>query len=71
MVTVEIQNSLYAGCDFESLQLTVDQARKLAAALLSVADAIDFVRTPIIPHHSAHSGRLTGVAQAALTAAGL
>jgi hypothetical protein len=47
VVTLEIENVIYSlDSEFESLTLTVEKARELAAALLSVTDAIEFVRRP-------------------------
>ena len=47
LVSLEIDNGLYDyQGELETVSLTIGQARELAMALLSVADAIDFVRTP-------------------------
>lgn len=47
VVTLEIENELYpADSEFDLLTLTVAKARELAMALLSVADAVEFVGTP-------------------------
>ena len=47
IVTLEIENSLYdSQIEVETVSLTIDKARELAKALLSVAEAIEFVRTP-------------------------
>jgi hypothetical protein len=47
IVTLEIENMLYGEIsEFESVTLTVDKARELADALLSVADAIASVAKP-------------------------
>jgi hypothetical protein len=47
IVTLEIENPLYKqDGEFESLTLTIEKARELASALLSVADAVEFVRQP-------------------------
>jgi predicted secreted protein len=47
LVTVTIENSLYsADGELESLALTVEKARELAKALVSVADAVEFVNLP-------------------------
>ncbi len=47
LVTLEIENPLYdSEVELEAVTLTVDKARELAKALLSVADAIEFVNTP-------------------------
>jgi hypothetical protein len=47
IVTLEIENMLYDEVsEFDSVTLTVDKARELADALLSVADAIASVRRP-------------------------
>lgn len=49
IVTLEIENALYnSETEIETVTLTIDRARELAKALLSVADAIEFVRTPRI-----------------------
>ena len=47
IVTLEIENGLYSEiAEFESIALTIAKARELADALLSVADAIEFVGRP-------------------------
>lgn len=47
VVTLEIENTLYKSqIEIESVTLTIDKARELAKALLSVVEAIEFVRTP-------------------------
>jgi hypothetical protein len=47
IVTLEVQNMLYSEMtELDSVSLTIDRARELAAALLSVADAIESVRRP-------------------------
>jgi hypothetical protein len=47
IVTLEIENGLYSEiAEFESITLTIAKARELADALLSVADAIEFVGGP-------------------------
>ncbi len=47
IVTLEIENALYdSQIEIETVTLTIDKARELAEALLSVAEAIEFVRTP-------------------------
>ena len=47
IVTLEIENMLYGEVsEFDSITLTVDRARELAGALLSVADAIESVCQP-------------------------
>ena len=54
LVTLTIENSFYEPeGELESLKLTVENARELATALMSVADAIEFVNT------SAESLRMT------------
>lgn len=46
LVTLTIENAVYEPeKELESLTLTVERARALAAALTSVADAIEFVNT--------------------------
>ena len=53
IVTLEIENTLYnSETEIEAVTLTVDKARMLAKALLSVAEAIEFVSTPINLHDS-------------------
>ncbi len=48
IVTLEFENGLYSEiAEFESITLTIAKARELADALLSVADAIEFVRKPV------------------------
>jgi hypothetical protein len=45
IVTLEIENGLYGEIsELDSITLTIDKARELASALLSVADAIESVR---------------------------
>lgn len=47
VVTLEIENALYnSQIEIETVTLTIDKARELAKALLSVAESIEFVRTP-------------------------
>ncbi len=47
LITLEIENAIYGSMtELEAVALTVDKARELAKALLSVADAIEFVNTP-------------------------
>ena len=47
VVTLEIENTLYkSGPEIEAVTLTIEKARELASALLSVIEAIEFVRTP-------------------------
>jgi hypothetical protein len=47
IVTLEIENSLYSEVsEYDSVTLTIDKARELANALLSVADAIESVSRP-------------------------
>ncbi len=47
VVTLEIENALYnSEIEIEAVTLTVEKARELARALLSVVEAIEFVRTP-------------------------
>jgi hypothetical protein len=48
IVILEIENALYSSeTEIEAVTLTVDRARELARALLSVTEAIEFVSTPI------------------------
>jgi hypothetical protein len=50
IVTLEIENVLYSeNGEFDSITLTIDRARELAAALLSVAEAIEAASGPPIP----------------------
>jgi hypothetical protein len=50
VVTLEIENSLYTSAlEIESVTLTLDKARQLANALLSVAHSIEFVNMPRKP----------------------
>jgi hypothetical protein len=44
IVTLEIENILYSEVELDSVTLTIDKARELARALVSVADAIESVR---------------------------
>jgi hypothetical protein len=47
IVTLEIENMLYGDVsEFDSITLTIDKARELADALLSVADAVESVCQP-------------------------
>ena len=47
VVTLEIENALYGSeTEIETVTLTIDKARELAKALISVVEAIEFVRTP-------------------------
>ena len=41
---MEIENMLYGEVELDSVTLTIDKARELARALVSVADAIESVR---------------------------
>ena len=48
VVTLEIENALYkSGPEIEAVTLTIEKARELAMAILSVADGVEFVKTPI------------------------
>jgi hypothetical protein len=49
LVTLEIENALYEGTEFDSVTLTIDKARELARALICVADSLEYVRSPIFP----------------------
>jgi hypothetical protein len=50
IVTLEIENMLYGEVELDSVTLTIEKARELARALVSVADAIESVRgSPIDP----------------------
>ena len=47
IVTLEIENGIYnSEREIETVTLTIDRARELARALLSVVEAIEFVSTP-------------------------
>jgi hypothetical protein len=47
IVTLEIENGIYnSEGEIETVTLTIDRARELAKALLSVVEAIEFVSTP-------------------------
>ena len=47
IVTLEIENGIYnSESEIEAVTLTLAKARELAKALLSVAEAIEFVSTP-------------------------
>ncbi len=47
VVTLEIENALYnSEIEIEAVTLTIEKARELAKALLSVAEASEFVKTP-------------------------
>jgi hypothetical protein len=48
VITLEIENALYkSGLEIEAVTLTIEKARELATAILSVADAVEFVSTPV------------------------
>jgi hypothetical protein len=50
IVTLEIENALYSSeTEIDAVTLTLDKARELANALLSVTEAIEFVSTPKDP----------------------
>jgi len=45
LITLEIENQLYSEIsEFDSVTLTIGKARELAAALLTVAQDLEFVR---------------------------
>ena len=47
IVTLEIENTLYnSQPELESVTLSIDKARELAKALLSVVNAIELVKAP-------------------------
>jgi hypothetical protein len=47
IITLEIENAIYnSENEIEAVTLTLDKARVLAKALLSVGEAIEFVSTP-------------------------
>ncbi len=47
VVTLRIENPIYDPvAELEEVTLTIDKARKLAFALLTMADAVEFVGTP-------------------------
>ena len=47
LVTLQIDNTLYnSETEIETVTLSIDKARELAHALLSVVDAIEFVKAP-------------------------
>jgi hypothetical protein len=47
IVTLEIENTFYdSQTELESVTLSIDKARELARALLSVVNAIEFVKAP-------------------------
>jgi hypothetical protein len=47
IVTLEIENTFYdSQTERESVTLSIDKARELARALLSVVNAIEFVKAP-------------------------
>jgi len=46
--TLEIENALYKSeTEIEAVTLTIEKARELAKALLSVVNAVEFVSTPM------------------------
>jgi predicted secreted protein len=48
LVTLQIENSIYDSvAELEEVTLTIDKARELAWALLTTADAVEFVSTPV------------------------
>jgi len=48
LVTLQLENPIYGSvAELEAVTLTIDRARELAWALLSVADAVEFVSTPV------------------------
>lgn len=48
LVTLQIENSIYDSvAELEEVTLTIDKARELAWALLTMADAVEFVSTPV------------------------
>jgi hypothetical protein len=50
LVTLEVENTLYkSDVASETVSLTLDKARELAHALLSVVEAMEFVSTPTEP----------------------
>lgn len=47
LVTLEVENTLYkSDVASETVSLTIDKARELAHALLSVVEAMEFVNAP-------------------------
>ena len=47
IVTLEIENGIYnSESEIETVRLTIDRARELAKALLSVVETVEFVSTP-------------------------
>lgn len=49
-ITVEIENALYSNdATLENVTLSVEKARELAQALMTVAEAVEFVRAPTNP----------------------
>ena len=60
VVTLQIGNPIYDSvAELEAVTLTIEKARELAWSLLAVADAVEFVSTPITEILSAlnHSRR--------------
>jgi hypothetical protein len=48
VVTLRIENSIYDSmAELEEATLTIDKARELAWALLTMADAVEFVSAPV------------------------
>jgi hypothetical protein len=48
VVTLQIENPIYDSvAELEAVTLTIEKARQLAWALLTMADAVEFVSTPI------------------------
>jgi len=48
VVTLQIGNPIYDSvAELEAVTLTIEKARELAWSLLAVADAVEFVSTPI------------------------
>jgi hypothetical protein len=47
IVTLEIENGIYnSESEIKTVRLTIDRARELAKALLSVVETVEFVSTP-------------------------
>ena len=57
IVTLEIENGIYnSESEIETVTMTIDRARELARALLSVVEATEFVSTPTdLPDRKLHS----------------
>jgi hypothetical protein len=63
IITLEIENTFYnSQSELESVTLSADRARELARALLSVVNAIEFVKARTNPvRFDREFGRISGI----------